>query len=170
MDVLHLERLPLAKPYPQQVDHIEALLLRDPLVLWKPRVLVDWAGVGRPVLDMFLERPVLRFTEGVVITAGRETTAIPAGWSALKVELVGKLQALLHSQQLKIPRAMPEAAVLSRELHDFRVRYTEAGHATFNARESAHDDLARALALAVFGLSRPEFAIAADLKVAREWR
>ena len=60
--------------------------------------------------------------------------------------------------------------MLSRELHDFRVRYTEAGHATFNAREGAHDDLARALALAVFGLSRPEFAIAADLKVAREWR
>ncbi len=43
-----------------------------------------------------------------------------------------------------------------RELQDFRVRYSDAGNATFNAREDAHDDLVLALALAVFGLSRPE--------------
>lgn len=81
------------------------------------------------------------------------------------MELVSKLQALLHAGQLKIPRAMPEAAVLVRELQDFRVRYTDAGNATFNAREGAHDDLVLALALAVFGFSRPEYATAADLKV-----
>lgn len=86
------------------------------------------------------------------------------------MELVSKLQALLHAKQLKIPRAMPEAAVLTRELQDFRVRYTDAGNATFAAREGQHDDLVLALALAVFGLSRPEYATAADLKVTREWR
>ena len=32
----------------------------------------------------------------------------------------------------------------------------EAGNATFNAREGTHDDLVLALALSVFGLSRPE--------------
>jgi hypothetical protein len=36
------------------------------------------------------------------------------------------------------------------------VQFTESGNATFNAREGAHDDLVLALALAVFGLSRPE--------------
>lgn len=36
------------------------------------------------------------------------------------------------------------------------MRFTEAGNATFNAREGAHDDLVLALALAVFGLSRPD--------------
>lgn len=46
--------------------------------------------------------------------------------------------------------------MLTRELQDFRVRFTESGNATFNAREGAHDDLFLALALAVFGLSRPE--------------
>jgi hypothetical protein len=46
--------------------------------------------------------------------------------------------------------------VLARELQDFRARFTEAGNATFNAREGAHDDLVLALALAVFGLPRPE--------------
>lgn len=28
-----------------------------------------------------------------------------------------------------------------RELQDFRVRYSDAGNATFSAREGAHDDL-----------------------------
>lgn len=53
-------------------------------------------------------------------------------------------------------RCLPDAPTLLRELQDFRVRFTEAGNATFNAREGAHDDLVLALALAVFGLSRPE--------------
>ena len=57
---------------------------------------------------------------------------------------------------LRIAASLPDAAVLARELQDFRVRFTEAGNATFNAREGAHDDLVLALALAVFGLSRPE--------------
>jgi len=73
-----------------------------------------------------------------------------------KGELVSKLQALLHSGDLRIANSLPDAAVLARELQDFRVRFTEAGNATFNAREGAHDDLVLALALAVFGLSRPE--------------
>lgn len=42
------------------------------------------------------------------------------------------------------------------ELQYFRVRSTEAGNATFNAREGVHGDLVLALALAVFGLSRPQ--------------
>lgn len=59
---------------------------------------------------------------------------------------------------MKIAARLPDAAVLARELQDFRVRFTESGNATFNAREGAHDDLVLALALAVFGLSRPEMA------------
>ncbi|MCI4567206.1 hypothetical protein [Lysobacter sp. CFH 32150] len=156
VEVHHLERLKLGTPYPQQVDHIANMLLRAPLVTLNPTVLVDYTGVGRPVFDMFHERPALRWARGIVITGGRETSAIPAGWSVPKVELVSKLQALLHSGLLKIPRSLPDAKVLTRELQDFRVRYTDAGNAVFNAREGAHDDLVLALALAVFGLSRPE--------------
>ena len=88
----------------------------------------------------------------------------PAGWSVPKAELVSKLQALLHAGQLRIAAGLPDAAVLARELQDFRVRFTEAGNATFNAREGAHDDLVLALALAVFGLSRPEWATAIEAR------
>lgn len=62
----------------------------------------------------------------------------------------------LHSGDLRIANSLPDAAALARELQDFRVRFTESGNATFNARDGAHDDVVLALALAVFGLSRPE--------------
>jgi hypothetical protein len=155
-EVSHLERLRLGMPYPQQVDRLEALLGRSPLDRLRPRVLVDYTGVGRPVFDMFAGRAGLRRAQGVVITGGRETSSTRAGWSVHKGELVSKLQALLHAGDLRIAASLPDAAVLARELQDFRVRFTENGNATFNAREGAHDDLVLALALAVFGLSRPE--------------
>lgn len=166
-EVAHLERLRLGMPYPQQVDHLEALLARDPLSRLQPRVLVDYTGVGRPVFDMFAGRRLLRMAQGVVITGGREVSGNRAGWSVPKGELVSKLQALLHAGDLRIAASLPDAAVLARELQDFRVRFTEAGNATFNAREGAHDDLVLALALAVFGLSRPEPVDTVQVKWAR---
>lgn len=131
----------------------------------RPLVLVDYTGVGRPVFDMFLEPPALRFAQGIAIISEGEVIPNSAGWSVPKVELVSKLQALLHSGNLKIHMGLSDAPVLVRELNDFRVKYSDAGSATFNAGEGAHDDLALALALAVFGLSRPEYATGDDLKV-----
>ena len=67
-----------------------------------------------------------------------------------KLTLVSRLQALLHEARLKIQRELAEAETLVRELQDFRVDYTAAGHLTFNARTGKHDDLVLALAIAVW--------------------
>ena len=155
-EVQHLERFPLGMTYPDQVDRVESLMLRPPLVRPAATLLVDYTGVGRPVFDMFAQRRALRHVRGVLITGGRETANTRAGWSVPKGELVSRLQALLHAGRLRIAASLPDAAALARELQDFRVRFTEAGNATFNAREGAHDDLVLALALAVFGLSQPK--------------
>jgi hypothetical protein len=64
--------------------------------------------------------------------------------------LVSRLQALLHEGRLKILKDLPEAETLVRELQDFRVEYTAAGHLTFNARSGKHDDLVLALAIAAW--------------------
>ena len=119
------------------------------------------------MFDMFAGRHALRSTQGVVITGGRDTTRHGAGWSVPKGELVSKLQALLHAGELRIAASLPDAATLMRELQDFRVRFTDAGNATFNAREGAHDDLVLAVALAVFGLCRPQVAQELDVVWAR---
>src|SRR5215470_1982068 len=52
--------------------------------------------------------------------------------------------------RLKIQKQLPEADTLVRELQDFRVEFTPAGHLTFNARSGKHDDLVLALAIAVW--------------------
>lgn len=166
-EVQHLERLPLGKAYPQQVDRVEQLMLRPPLVQPTAALLIDYTGVGRPVFDMFAQSRALRYVQGVVITSGRDTTHTHAGWAVPKGELVSRLQALLHAGRLRIAARLPDAAVLARELQDFRVRFTEAGNATFNAREGAHDDLVLALALAVFGLGRPKIATELAVRWAR---
>lgn len=112
--------------------------------------------VGRQVFDLFGQRAALRHAQGVVITGVCETSATRTGWSVPKGELISKLQALLHAGDLRIAAGLPDAAVLARELQDFRVRFTDNGNATFSTREGAYDDLVLALALAVFGLSRSE--------------
>ncbi len=155
-EVAHLERLRLGMPYPAQVDYLEGIMARQPLSAPRARLLVDYTGVGRPVLDLFGQRAALRHAQGVVITGGRETSATRTGWSVPKGELVSKLQALLHAGDLRIAAGLQDATVLARELQDFRVRFTDHGNATFSAREGAHDDLVLALALAVSGLSRSE--------------
>ena len=67
-----------------------------------------------------------------------------------KLTLVSRLQALLHQGRLKILRELDEAETLIRELQDFRMEFTTAGHLTFNARCGKHDDLVLALAIAVW--------------------
>lgn len=116
---------------------------------------------------MFAGRHALRRAQGVVITGGRYTARHGLGWSVPKGELVSKLQALLHAGQLRIDASLPDAAELTKELQDSRVRFTDAGNATFNAREGAHDDLVLVLALAVFGLERKVVVEAVDVCWAR---
>ena len=87
---------------------------------------------------------------GVLITGGTAETRDGMTCSVPKLTLVSRLQALLHEGRLKILRELDEAETLVRELQDFRVEFTAAGHLTFNARSGKHDDLVLALAIAVW--------------------
>ncbi len=49
-----------------------------------------------------------------------------------------------------------EAGVLARELADYQISVSDAGHASFNARSGKHDDLVIGLSLSV-GIERPAF-------------
>ena len=72
-----------------------------------------------------------------------------------KIELISKVQALLHSQELTIEPELTDAVALVRELQNFRVSYSTAGNVIFRAREGAHDDLVLAASLAIFGAAHP---------------
>jgi hypothetical protein len=143
----HLERLPLATPYPGVMQHVRRLISREPF-LGHSELVLDLTGVGRPVADLFQAeglRPVK-----VSITAGDNETRNEHGiWHVAKLLLVSTVQALLHDGRLQIQKDLPEAPVLKVELEDFRASVTDSGRWTFGARSGAHDDLVLALALAL---------------------
>ena len=141
----HLERMPLGTPYPGIIAHVGRLLAKLPA---GTELIIDFTGVGRPVFDMFVYSGISPL--GVLITGGTAETSDGATRSVPKLTLVSRLQALLHEGRLKILRELAEAETLVRELQDFRVEFTAAGHLTFNARTGKHDDLVLALAIAVW--------------------
>jgi len=140
----HLERVPLGTLYPGIVAHVRRLLGKLP----NAALIIDYTGVGRPVFDLFTCAGISPV--GVLITGGAVETHDGPIYGVPKLTLVSRLQALLHEGRLKIHKDLSEAETLVRELQDFRVEYTAAGHLTFNARSGRHDDLVLALAIAVW--------------------
>ena len=127
--------------------------------------MIDFTGVGRPVYDLFLQAGLSPV--GVLITGGHAETQEGQIYSVPKIVLISRLQALLHTGQLKIHKDLPEAPVLVRELQDFRIDFTSTGSMTFSARSGKHDDALLALALAVWRTHRPMLAGWAAYELAR---
>jgi len=150
--IRHLERLPLGMPYPDQVNYIMDLVHRPPLR--EPQTFIDYTGVGRPVFDLFAQARLPRLN-GVTITGGNEIQRRNRIFSVPKQILMSKLQAQLHTGLLKVAAGIPDAPALLQEMQDFRVTFTSAGNAVFNARQGAHDDLVLAVAMSVFGATQP---------------
>jgi hypothetical protein len=98
-----LERLPLGTLSPGIVAYIGRLLGRFP----GAELVIDFTGVGRPAFDMF------RFSgitpTGVLITSGAAETGAGPVHGVPKLELVSRLQALLHEGRLKIHKDLAEA-------------------------------------------------------------
>ena len=151
-NVRHLERLPLGTHYPAQVAHIADMMRRAPLK--DARLFYDFTGVGRPVGDLLHDAQIRKLNR-VHLTGGSASKAEGDRHAVSKVDLVSRLQAALHTGELAIEESLPDAATLARELADYRLNFTTAGNAQFNARSGAHDDLLIATGLALYGAQRP---------------
>lgn len=151
-NVRHLERLPLGMHYPAQVGHIADLVRRAPLK--DARVYYDFTGVGRAVGDLLHAAKIPQLNR-VHLTSGQESRDEGTRHAVSKVDLVSRLQAVLHTGELAIEQSLPDAQVLARELANYRLNFTQAGNPQFNARSGAHDDLLIATGLALYGAQRP---------------
>jgi len=162
----HLERYPLRTPYPDMVAQVAALV-EDPQlrrthfdarlgrrVLDEPDLLVDATGVGRPVVDLFKERG-LRY-KAITITGGNKVTAASGGYGVPKRDLIGALEVPFHSGRLKVAAGLTLWETLRSELQTFRRKVSlTTGMDTYEHwRESDHDDLVLAAALACWGAER----------------
>lgn len=165
--VRHLERLPLGTSYPQIAERLAAVVagvkarLAEParyrvapgvaIVATPPkaslRVYVDATGVGKPVVDLLrgtgCRVTAVYFTHGDRRTVERGEVRLGKAW------LVSRLQALLQTNRIHLPRTA-EAEALADELLDYEIKVDENANDKYGAfKVGTHDDLVTALGLAV---------------------
>ena len=159
----HLERYPLRTPYTDVADGVAALIGNETLNrdeydpsrgrVAKPKLelLVDKTGVGVAVTDLLKERG-LRFTP-VSIHGGEKVTRSGGAYNVPKLDLVAALEVPFHTEVLKVAEGLELWGVLREELQNFRRKVnTKTAHASFEHwRETDHDDLVLAAALACWG-------------------
>jgi hypothetical protein len=158
----HLERYALGTPYGEQMDSVVALVERIKEKIkdrakqdWpnqyrprQPELIVDATGVGVGVVEMLKDRG-LRY-RAVTITAGFSEATGGGTYHVPKRNLVSRAVAPFEGRRLKIARSMSLVPELVHELENFKVKVNlTTAHDSYEAwRESDHDDLVLALALA----------------------
>ena len=114
---------------------------------------LDSTGIGGPVAEVVCKKlPYARIMKAY-ITGGIATTYSPEDpWEVHipKGQLISGLMAAYDRGIISVPRDSKEAAAIEEELANFEIHISEAGHDTYYAAPSKHDDLVIALALSVW--------------------
>jgi hypothetical protein len=119
-----------------------------------PSLVVDNTGVGRAVTDL-LKAKGLKFI-AVTITGGNEVHASSArAYRVPKRDLVSALEVPFHTGTLKVAEGMELWPTLRKELLSFRRKIDlRTAHDSYEHwRESDHDDLVLAAALACWSIT-----------------
>lgn len=118
--VRHLDRLALGTPYPEVAREVARITARVRNHAGEsPTVFVDATGVGQPVLDLVRAEGVTSRLDGVCFTHGDRRTEDGRTISLGKAYLVSRLQTLLQSGRIHLPRTA-EAEALADELLSLR--------------------------------------------------
>jgi hypothetical protein len=147
--IRHLERLPLRTPYPEIAGRLRGLCDRvGRQAAGRPTVYVDATGVGLPVVDI-LKGAVTEATVVPVFFTHGDRRAEKDGEVGLgKAFLVSRLQALLQTGRLHLPKTA-QARALAEELETYEIRISEDANDRYGAfKVGTHDDLVTALGLA----------------------
>jgi hypothetical protein len=157
----HLERYPLRTLYPDIAEAVVSLMRDerlapneyDPSTLRyfrrAPELIVDHTGVGPAVTDI-LKKKGLGF-KAITITGGDEVHCVGRGrYRVPKRDLISALEVPFHTGELKVAGDMKLWPVLREELLNVRRKIDlRTAHDSYEHwRESDHDDLVLALALA----------------------
>lgn len=159
----HLERYPLRTSYTTIADGVVGVMrseelngeeydpARNRIARAKAELLVDKTGVGRGVTDILKERG-LKFT-GIVIHGGESTHNTNGDYHIPKKDLVAAVEVPFDNDTLKIAEGLDLFGVLREELQTFRRKQNrKTSHVSFEHwRDSEHDDLVLAVAMACWG-------------------
>ena len=148
--MVNVHRYPRGTSYPAVNQSVRSIMAQLP-----PALVVDGTGVGVPVVDAMREgglQPI-----AVSITAGRDVNERSrVDFTVPKTILASSIDIAMAEDRLGITALAGDSIALKGELQNFRVKITAGGSTTMEAwRESAHDDLVLATALAVWFGERP---------------
>lgn len=148
--LVHLERFELHTPYPKVVESIGELIQTPPIRLTCTPLVVDGTGVGAPVVDMMRQAGLgptsVTITAGFTVIYNQED----GSYRVPKRDLISTVSVLLEQRRLRIPRSLPNAQLLDRELQEFRRTITKVGNDTYAADRDKHDDMVLSIALAAW--------------------
>jgi hypothetical protein len=163
----HLERYPLRTPYTQIADGVAALMRSEELNGYeydpsrrrtakaRTELFVDRTGVGAGVTDL-LKAKGLRFT-AITIHGGEKSHRENGAYNVPKKDLVAALEVPLDTAAFKVAEGLELWPTLKDELLNFRRKQNQkTAHISFEHwRESDHDDLVLACAMACWGAMEP---------------
>lgn len=150
--VVWIDRFDLGTPYTDVVQRV-ADVKRAPETGDDPPLVMDATGIGAPVVDQFHEEG-LRPVE-ILFTSGNEVKRDGSKHKVPKQDLATTVQALLQAGRIAIAKELGQAGQLVREMKQFRVKVTDAGHARFeHATEAESDDVLLSLACALWYAER----------------
>ncbi len=145
----HLERIPAGVSYPEIVSRVESLHGQ----LSKPAVVLDATGVGKAAVELFRKTNVS--VSVFTLVAGDQTIRDGSNYRIPKRDVISTTQVLLQTGRLKIARSLPHAALLARELVNFRFKVgQERSEDVLDWREGPDDDLVLALAISAWEAER----------------
>jgi hypothetical protein len=150
-DVVHLHRWPLNTPYPKVVADVAAMAGAPGVT--DACIAIDGTGVGRPIVDLFIQANLKVSVRPVLITAGNAVKYAEGGYIHVsKIILVGVLRSLSDRKLLRFAKGLALAKTTEKELANFKVKVTLAGNEGFAGdwREGQHDDLVLATAIAAW--------------------
>ena len=145
----HLERIPAGVSYPEIVSRFEALHRQ----LSKPVTILDATGVGKAAVELFRKTNVS--VSVFTLVAGDQVIRDGSNYRIPKRDVISSTQVLLQTGRLKIARSLPHAALLARELVNFRFKVgQDRSEDVLDWREAPDDDLVLALAIAAWEAER----------------
>lgn len=143
-----VSRAPLGIEYPTLAQRILSIATSPPFA-GCCHLLVDQTGCGRAVVDQLRLGPIPVI--GCTVTGGQHVAGGGLNFRIPKRDMIAAAQIAFQDRRLQIAAGADHAAVLLKELAEFKVRISAAGHDSYGVwREGGNDDLAFALALAVW--------------------
>ena len=131
-------------------------IIKDVLDLPADFIVVDFGGVGRPVVDEMRRTATARKYAGKIrpvqlisssARASRKQEARGAHYNVPKIDVVSSIILAQQRKELVLP-AVPETDKLLSQLKTFQMKITKAANFTLSHISGAHDDLVIALGLA----------------------